>query len=120
MGCGVLSFGIRSVHRMFSRSNLQSICWATLFGFAPWSSGHPLMFSFGIGMVLLVPEVISSILKLGAMMVLLRLAHVLVPFIGRKNGPLIARQQCYNDLHGLCHTRIEQLFARLWHWGLVR
>ena len=30
------------------------------------------MFSFGMGMVLLVPEVISSILKLGAMMVLIK------------------------------------------------
>ena len=33
---------------------------------------HPLMFSFVMGMVLLVPEVISSILKLGAMMVLIK------------------------------------------------
>ena len=46
--------------------------------------------------------------------------HVIVPFIGRKNGPLTARQQCYNDVHGRYRARIEQLFARLWHWGLVR
>ena len=46
--------------------------------------------------------------------------HVIVPFIGRKNGILTARQQCYNDLHGWYHTRFEQLFARLWHWGLFR
>ena len=25
--------------------------------------------------------------------------HVIVPFIGRKNGTLTARQQCYNDMH---------------------
>ena len=46
--------------------------------------------------------------------------HVIVPFIGRKNGTLTARQQCYNDVHGWYRARIEQLFARLWHWGLVR
>ena len=38
--------------------------------------------------------------------------HVIVPFIGRKNGTLTARQQCYNEVHGW--ARIEQLFARLW------
>ena len=46
--------------------------------------------------------------------------HVIVPFIGRKNGTLTTRQQCYNDVHGWYRARIEQLFARLWHWGLVR
>ena len=46
--------------------------------------------------------------------------HVIVPFIGRKNGTLKARQQCYNDVHGWYRAHIEQLFARLWHWGLVR
>ena len=46
--------------------------------------------------------------------------HVIVPFIGRKNGTLTARQQCYNDVHGRYRAHIEQLFARLWHWGLVR
>ena len=46
--------------------------------------------------------------------------HVIVPFIGRKNGTLTARQQGYNDVHGWYRARIEQLFARLWHWGLVR
>ena len=45
--------------------------------------------------------------------------HVIVPFIGRKNGTLTARQQGYNDVHGWYRARIEQLFARLWHWGLV-
>ena len=34
---------------------------AILFGFAPWPPGHQLMFSFGMGMDLLVPEVISLI-----------------------------------------------------------
>ena len=46
--------------------------------------------------------------------------HVIVPFIGRKNGTLTARQQCYNDVRGWYRAHIEQLFARLWHWGLVR
>ena len=46
--------------------------------------------------------------------------HVIVPFIGRKNGTLTARQQCYNDVHGWYRAHIEQLFARLWHWGPVR
>ena len=43
-----------------------------------------------------------------------------MPFIGRKNGTLTARQQSYNDAHGWYRARIEQLFAQLWHWGLVR
>ena len=46
--------------------------------------------------------------------------HVIVPFIGRKNGTLTARQQSYNDVHGWYRARIEQLFARFWHWGLVK
>ena len=41
--------------------------------------------------------------------------HVIVPFIGRKNGTLTACQQCYNEVHGWYSARIEQLFARLWH-----
>ena len=41
--------------------------------------------------------------------------HVIVPFVGRKNGTLTARQQCYNDVHGWYRAHIEQLFARLWH-----
>ena len=43
-----------------------------------------------------------------------------MPFIGRKNGTLTARQQGHNDVHGWYRLHIEQLFARLWHWGLVR
>ena len=67
-------------------------------------------------MDLLIPEVISLISKLGAMMVLNKgRIHVIVPFIGRKNGTLTARQQCCNDVHGWYRARIEQLFARLWH-----
>ena len=41
--------------------------------------------------------------------------HVIVPFIGRKNGTLTSRQQCYNEVHGWYRARIEQLFARLRH-----
>ena len=29
--------------------------------------------------------------------------HVIVPLVGRKNGTLTARQQCYHDVH--CRTR---------------
>ena len=46
--------------------------------------------------------------------------HVIAPFIGRKNGTLRARQQSYDDVHGWYRARMEQLFAYLWHWGLVR
>ena len=35
-------------------------------------------------------------------------------------SPHPAHQQSYNDVHGWYRARIEQLFARLWHWGLVR
>ena len=35
-------------------------------------------------------------------------------------GTLTAHQQCYNDVHRWYRARIEQLFARLWHWGSVR
>ena len=67
-------------------------------------------------MDLLVPEVISLISKLGAMMVLIRAGFMsLCHSLGRKNGTLTARQQCYNDVHGWYRARIEQLFARLWH-----
>ena len=31
--------------------------------------------------------------------------HVIVPFIGRNNGTLTARQQCYNDVHGWYRAR---------------
>ena len=46
--------------------------------------------------------------------------HVIVPFMGRKNGTLPAQQQSYNDVHGWYRARIEHLFGQLWHWGLVR
>ena len=46
--------------------------------------------------------------------------HVIVPFIGRKNDTLLAWQQSYNDVHGWYRARIEQPFAHLWHWGLIR
>ena len=72
-------------------------------------------------MDLLVPEVISLISKLGGHDGAYKgRIHVIVPFIGRKNGTLTARQQCYNDVAGWYRARIEQLFAWLWHWGLVR
>ena len=72
-------------------------------------------------MDLLIPEVIFLLSKLGAMMVLYKgRIHVIVPFMGRKNGALSARQQCYNDVHRWYRARIERLFAQLWHWGLVR
>ena len=44
--------------------------------------------------------------------------HVAWPFIGRKT--LTERQKGYNDVHGFCRSRIEHLFARVWHWGIGR
>ena len=44
--------------------------------------------------------------------------HVVWPFIGRKT--LMERQKEYNDVHGFYRTQIEPLFARMWHWGIVR
>ena len=42
--------------------------------------------------------------------------HVIVPLIGRKNGTLTARQQCYNDVHGwyvrVCVVLPEALHRR--------
>ena len=44
--------------------------------------------------------------------------HVAWPFIGRKT--LTKRQKEYNDVHGFYRAHIEHLFARMWHWGIVR
>ena len=44
--------------------------------------------------------------------------HVAWPFIGRKT--FTERQKDYNDVHGFYRARIEHLFARMWHWGIVR
>ena len=92
---------------------LPLICWATLYGFAPWPPGHQQIwdgygpsrtrgdfFDFEVG---------------GHDGAYKGRIHVIVPLIGRKNGTLTARQQCYNDVHGWYRARIEQLFARLWH-----
>ena len=40
------------------------------------------------------------------------------PFIGRKTST--QRQKEYNDVHGFYRARIELLFARPWHRGIVR
>ena len=37
--------------------------------------------------------------------------HVIVPFIGRKNGTLTARRQLYNDVHGWYRAHTEHLFG---------
>ena len=47
-----------------------------------------------------------------------RRLHVAWPFIDRKT--LTERQKEYNDVHGFYRAHIEHLFARLWHWGIVR
>ena len=44
--------------------------------------------------------------------------HVAWPFIGRKT--LTEQQKEYNDVHGFYRARIEHLFARMWHRGIVR
>ena len=67
-------------------------------------------------MDLLVPEVISLILKLGSMMVLIKAGFMsLCLSLEERMALLTARQQCYNDVHGWYRERIEQLFAQLWH-----
>ena len=44
--------------------------------------------------------------------------HTTVPsWISRKK--LSDDQQEYNDVHGFYRTRVEQLFACLWHWKIV-
>ena len=43
--------------------------------------------------------------------------HVVWPFIGGKT--LTERQKEYNGVHGFYRARIEHLFARMWHWGIV-
>ena len=49
----------------------------------------------------------------------LLVGDVIMPFIGRKNGTLTARQQSYNDVDGWYSARIEHLFGQFWHWGLA-
>ena len=72
-------------------------------------------------MDLLVPEVIPLIPKWGAMMVLIKAGFMsLCHSLEEKNGTLTARQQSYNAVHGWYRAHIEQLFACLWHWALVR
>ena len=67
-------------------------------------------------MDLLVPEVISLILKLGAMMVRIKAGFMsLCLSLEERMAISTARQQRYNDVHGWYRARIEQLFARLWH-----
>ena len=44
--------------------------------------------------------------------------HTAVPYIGRKK--LSDDQQEYNDVHGFYRARVKHLFARFWHWKIVR
>ena len=44
--------------------------------------------------------------------------HVAWPFIGQQT--LTERQKEYSSVHGFYRARIEHLFARMWHWGIVR
>ena len=59
-------------------------------------------FDLGWVRTFLVPEVISLILKLGAMMALIKGG-----FMSIKNGTLTARQQGYSDVHGWYRAHIE-------------
>ena len=92
---------------------LPLICWATLYGFAPWPPGHQQIWD-GYGPSCTRGDLFDFEVggHDGAYKGRIR---VIVPFIGRKNGTLTARQQCYNDVHGWYRAHIEQLFARLWH-----
>ena len=41
--------------------------------------------------------------------------------LGIRDGKtLTKRQKEYNDVHGFYRARIEHLFARMWHWGIVK
>ena len=40
------------------------------------------------------------------------------PFIGPKT--LTEQQREHNDVHGFYRACIEHLFARMWHWGIIR
>ena len=44
--------------------------------------------------------------------------HSHTPFIGRK--VLTKREREYNNVHGYYRARVEHLFARLWHWKVIR
>ena len=68
-------------------------------------------------MVLLVPKVISSILKLGAMMVLIKAGFM--PFC----HSLEQRMELWHPANNVVMMHMggtAQLFTRLWHWRLVR
>ena len=66
-------------------------------------------------MDLLVPEVISLILKLGAMMVLIKAGFM---SLCHSLEERMALCQPANNLTTTCTGGM--VFARLWHWGLVR
>ena len=92
---------------------LPLICWATLYGFAPWPPGHQQIWD-GYGPSRTRGDFFDF--KVGGHDGAYKgRIHVIVPLIGRKNGTLTARQQCYNDVPGWYRAHIEQLFARLWH-----
>ena len=44
--------------------------------------------------------------------------HVAWPFIGQKT--LTKQQKEYNTVIGFYRARIEHLFARIWHRGIIR
>ena len=94
---------------------LPLICWATSYGFAPWpgTSADVLIWD-GYGLSCARGDFFDFEVG-GHDGAYKGRIHVIVPFIGRKNGTLTARQQCYNEVHGWYRAHIEQLFARLWH-----
>ena len=95
---------------------LPLICWATLYGFCPLAPGTSadVLIWDGYGLSRTRGDFFDF--EVGGHDVAYKgRIHVIVPVIGRKNGTLTARQQCYNDVHGWYRAHIEQLFARLWH-----
>ena len=60
VGFGVRTCGIPSM-RCIYKATVAVDMLAILYGFAPWRPGHRLMFSFGMGLDLQVPKVISLI-----------------------------------------------------------
>ena len=103
----------------YIKLRLPLIVLVTSFGFVPWPPGHRRMFSFGIAKGRKGARGIKWSMRLAPLMVHTRGASMWHGhFIGRKT--LTERQKEYNDVHGFYRARIENVFARMWHWGIAR
>ena len=113
----VMSSSIQNMLVAYKRYWLPLMVLGTSLGFVHWPPEHRRMFSFGI-----VPkrsQVHYMDYEIGSMDGAYKgCLHVAWPFIGRKT--LRERQKEYNDHHGFYRAHVEHLFARMWHWGVVR